>query len=166
MQHPTEGFILAETLDSARQLTNYYLHKSNGLEVGRRFEVNGFTTNSIHWVVAHLAWAQDLLLLQGIGNTGNNLPWFAAVSIGQPYPNPADLPPYEEAVETLNAIHQQCLDLIKPLGFEDLNAPNHLGFKFGNNNSMRAIIHHCIRHEGTHAGHLGWLLRMHGGKAV
>lgn len=166
MQTPTEGAILAAAMDSARQLTRYYLHKSKDLDVSMRFEVNGFTTNSIHWVVAHLAWAQDFLILQSINNAGNNLPWFEKVSIGQPYPALAHLPPYEEALQAFNTIHEQCLELIRPLTADALNTTNLLGIKFGSDASMRMMIHHCIRHEGTHTGHLGWLLRMHGGRAV
>lgn len=167
MQHNnTEGTILANVLDSTRQLTRFYLSKTADLDVSKRFEATGFTTNSIHWIVAHLAWAENFLILQAIGNTNSELPWFEKFGLGTAHPDRADMPPYEEALQSFNTIHQQCLEVIKPLNTAELDTPNHLGLKFGNNDSMRMIIQHAIRHEGTHAGHLGWLLRMHGKRIV
>ena len=164
---PNEGAILADVLNSTRNLTNYYLHKSQGLDFSQRFEVNGFTTNSIHWIVAHLAWAEHYLILQAVGNSDAEVPaWLNLFGIGSTYPALEDMPPYEETLQVYNGIHLQCLELIKNLSADDLNAPNHSGIRFGSNDTKRMVIQHSIRHEGTHTGHLGWLLRMHGRKAV
>ncbi|QQS30022.1 MAG: DinB family protein [Sphingobacteriales bacterium] len=167
MQATGESAILADVLNSTRILTNYYLHKAQGLDFSKRFEVNGFTTNSIHWIVAHLAWAEYFLVLKAVGNHDSDVPeWFDLFSIGAPFPALEEMPSYEEAFQAFKDMHLQSLELIKSVQPEELDQPNHLGIKFGGSDSKRMIIHHCIRHEGTHTGHLGWLLRMHGNKVV
>lgn len=161
-----EAQILAETLNSARQLTLFYLKNTDGLDKDKSFAIGEFNTNSIHWMVAHLAWAEDFLVLRGVGNRGLGLEWFEHFKLGSEYPDTSKFPSYEEAFDTLNRVHTQAMELLKTMDDGALEEPNHVGVKFGAGDSKRAIIHHCIRHEGIHCGHIGWLLRMHGRKVI
>lgn len=157
-----ESLQLAKTLHSARQLTKHYLGKSEGVDLQKRFKVGSFETNSIHWIVAHLAWAEDFLILQGTGNKSMNVKWFDDFKFGATHPDKNGFPPFEEAMRTMDEVHKNALDIINNLSAEDLKAPNHVGLKFGPSDSKEALIQHTIRHEASHSGQLWWLLRMQG----
>jgi uncharacterized damage-inducible protein DinB len=153
---------LAKTLHSARQMTKFYLSKTAGLDLQKRFDINGFETNSIHWIVAHLCWAEDALILQAVGNQTVKQDWFDKFSFGSTPPGKEVYPNYEEALKTLDDVHKRSLNMINGLTEAQLQETNHLGWEFGGSKTKETIIAHSIRHEGMHSGHLGWLLRMHG----
>jgi hypothetical protein len=161
-----ESQILASVLDNSRSLTLFYLHHAEGLDKSKTFTLGDFRSNSIHWIVAHLAWAENHLILHGVGNQELNVTWFDLFKLGAPPPDLSQFPSYEETFQTLNLVHQKALELLKTTPDETLNSANHVGIKFGAGDSKRIIIQHAIRHEGAHAGHLGWLLRMHGLKII
>ena len=166
MASNTAATTLAGALNSARQLTRFYLNQAKDLDVEQRFTVGEFTTNSIHWLIAHLGWAEDFLILKGVGNAGIEKPWFKHFELGSDYPAAADFPPYSEAIETFHEVHKSAMELLNDLPDSKLNEKNHIGVAFGAVDTKEAIINHCIRHESTHCGHLGWLLRMQGKKVI
>jgi len=47
------------------------------------------------------------------------------------------------------------------LGAEALERPNPSGIP-AIGKTVRDVITHAIRHEGSHIGHLGWLCKLHG----
>lgn len=161
-----ESLQLAKTLHSARQLTKFYLGQSTGIDLQKRFKVGSFETNSIHWIAAHLAWAEDFLILQGTSNKGMNVKWFNTFKFGRTHPDKNSFPSFEETVNTLDEVHKKALNTINNLSAEDLTAPNHVGLKFGAGDSKETLIQHAIRHEGSHAGQLWWLLRMQGAEKI
>lgn len=161
-----EPEVLASVLDNARQLTNFYLQNANDVDKERRFQINDFQTCNIYWILAHLTWAQDFLILRGVGNKGSGIGWLDDFGIGSEFPDKPKFAPYKEIVDNFNQIHQQSITLVKTIPVETLNEANNVGIKFSAGDSKRIIINHCIRHEGIHCGHLGWLLRMHGKKII
>ena len=161
-----EPEILAQVLDNTRYLTKMYLFREKDIDKEKRFQINNFTTCSIHWIIAHLAWAENYLILKSVGKTGSGKGWFEHFEIGTEYPDKLNFPPFEETLETFNDIHEQSIKLLQELNEEELDKPNHTRLKFGTDDSKRIIINHCIRHEGVHCGHLGWLLRMNGKKFI
>lgn len=162
----TESKILAGTLHNARQLTQFYLKHTQDVDVKQRFTLGDFTTNNIHWIVAHLAWAEDYLVLKGVGDLDSRVEWLRHFRIGSGYPDSSLFPAYEETLETFHDLHRQTITLLENLPDTALDEKNHVGLKFGSGDTKRSIINHSIRHEGMHCGHLGWLLRMHGKKVI
>jgi hypothetical protein len=160
------SILLADTLNSTRQLTMYYLNQLKDVDVKKRFEINGFKTNSVHWIVSHLAWSEDFLILLAVGNKSTNMSWFEKFKIGSPYPDEKDFPTLEESLLAFGKIHEESIELLRTMPENAIHEPNHVGLKFANQDTKKVIIQHCIRHEGTHCGHLGWLVKMHGGKTV
>ncbi|MGP8215117.1 MAG: DinB family protein [Bacteroidia bacterium] len=161
MNNPN-SLLLAGTLNNTRSLTKFYLKHADGLDLQKQFNAGELKTNSIHWLVAHLTWAEDFLILRGIGNKGMNVPWFKKFKVGSAYPEKADLPDYNELVQTFEEAHKLALQTINELADEDLEQTNHIGLKFEAGDSKEIVIQHSIRHEGMHCGQLAWLLRMHG----
>lgn len=158
--------ILADTVDNTRQLTRFYLRKSEGLDYSKRFEIEGFTTNNIHWIIAHLAWAESFLILKAVADQNIDVPWLKKFEIGTESPGYSDFPSLEETKEVFNDIHRKSLEIIKALPDEGLNRSNHTGLKFGNDDSKLGMIKHCIRHEAMHTGQISWLVRMMGKKII
>lgn len=165
MEH-IEANTLADTLESTRQLTRFYLSHTVELDLDKRFMVHEFHTNSIHWIVAHLTWAEDYLILKGVGNQSLELPWFDAFRIGKESPETEKYPPYSETMDAFNSVHEKVITLIRSMTSQQQDEKNHVQMNFGADDSKRALIRHCIRHEGMHCGHISWLLRMHGRKII
>lgn len=161
-----ETAVLADMLDSSRALTLYYLKHAEEFDKAKSFTVDGFNTNSILWIVCHLSWAEDFLILKGVGNKGLGVPWFEHFKLGSEYPEASIFPGFDEALTTLNTVHTETLDLLGNTDISTLDEPNHTGMKFGPSDSKRKIIHHAIRHEGMHCGQLAWLIRMHGKRVI
>ncbi|MCZ2356456.1 MAG: DinB family protein [Bacteroidia bacterium] len=160
-----ESKTLANTLNNARQLTQFYLHHTKDVDVEKQFSIDNFTTNNIH-LVCHLAWAENFLILNGVGGKGIKKEWLQNFQIGSDYPDASKFPAYSESLETFDEIHKQSLELLNNLPDKELDNKNNVGLQFSIGDSKRIIINHCIRHEGVHCGHLGWLLRMHGKKII
>src|SRR5579859_5672763 len=165
MNNP-DSILLAKTLHSARQLTKFYLSHTTGLDVQKRFKVEGFETNSIHWIVAHQAWGENFIILNGVKKEGLDIAWFNAFKIGNPHPEKTSFPNFEQTVKVFDDVHKKALDIINSLSPEELQQDNFTGLEFGGGKSNEALIRHAIRHEAMHAGHLSWLLRMHGVKKI
>jgi hypothetical protein len=94
------------------------------------------------------------------------VPWFELFRLGAPQPPINTFPPFEETLRVLHQVHQATLSFLHTLPPEGLDQQNKFGRKIMGQDSNRILIHHCLRHEGCHAGHLGWLLRMHGNKVI
>ncbi len=69
-------------------------------------------------------------------------------------------------MELLNSNRAICIDYLKTLTDEQLEEENALGMSMGGSKALKNILYHAIRHEGTHAGQLGWLCKLHGLKTV
>ncbi|HAP01590.1 MAG TPA: hypothetical protein DCQ93_06670 [Bacteroidetes bacterium] len=158
----SEAQSLADVFISSRNLTKYYLHKVKDADKKKRFSIGEWNTNSIHWIVSHLAWAENYLILDAVIGRKETVPWFQYFEIGSPYPEESKFPSYEEAVNTLDWIHEKSIAEIRNLSNQQLDEKNFAGIDFRDGDSKRKIIHHAIRHEGTHCGHLSWLAKLHG----
>ncbi len=72
----------------------------------------------------------------------------------------------ETILADMKSVHDAVNKFIPTLSEEQLEEKNVLGMKFGPNESKRYMLIHAIRHEGTHAGQLGWLCKIHGIKTM
>lgn len=162
----TETQTLVETLELSRDLTKFYLKKLEDQDVYKTFEIEGKKLNSILWLIAHLAVSENWLLLVCTGGERVKIPWARQFGLGSEVPKKEEYPPREEIIEMFDKVHCQAIDYISHLTDEDLSKPTTNGTTLGGEDSIRAIIKHAIRHEGAHAGHLGWLCKLFDVKTI
>ncbi|MCF8276910.1 MAG: DinB family protein [Flavobacteriales bacterium] len=161
------GKVLATMLDEQRNLTRFYLSKLKGEDMHREFEVNGYTTNSAYWILAHLCWGENMLAIQSLGGKTLDIPWLNDFKIHSPKgEKPASQPSLEEVLDAFKQIHAVALETISNLTEAELDEENMLGIAFGENTSKRFMAMHAIRHEGTHCGQLSLIAKMYGKKTV
>lgn len=161
------GKILAAMLDEQRNLTRFYLSKLKGEDMYREFEVNGYTTNSPYWILAHLCWAENMLAIQCLGKEGVDIAWLNDFKIQSPKGAKHDSQPsLEEVLDAFKQIHAVSLKTIAALSDKELDEDNPLGLAFGENRSKRFMVMHAVRHEGTHCGQLSLIAKMYGKKTV
>ncbi|MGB0368719.1 MAG: DinB family protein [Flavobacteriales bacterium] len=163
----TTGKVLAKMLDEQRNLTRFYLSKLKGEDMNREFEINGFTTNSPYWIIAHLCWAENSVGLKSLGHSGVDIPWLNDFRIGSAKGDkPASNPSLEEVLAAFKQIHATTVEYISSLSEEELDKDNETGIAFGENKSKRFMAMHTIRHEGTHCGQLSLIAKMYGKQTV
>jgi len=161
----TNAEMIADVLDSARGLTNYYLGKLADVDPLQQFTLDGVTLNSPLWIAAHLAWAEHSLVEGGMEAREMPFEWMKTFSLGSPNVPTADWPSMSEAVQAMATVHATTTDYIRGLSDEALEETITLG-KMRWTDPRKKILYHVIRHEGTHAGHLGWLCTLHGIKTI
>jgi hypothetical protein len=163
----SSGKILAQMLDEQRNLTRFYLGKLKGEDMHREFEVNGYTTNSAYWILAHMCWGENMLAVQCMGGKGADIHWLNDFKIHSPKgEKPAHQPSLEEILVAFKQIHELALQAISGLSEQELDEENTLGIAFGENKSKRFMAMHAIRHEGTHCGQLSLIAKMYGKQTV
>ena len=163
----TSGKVLATMMDEQRNLTRFYLSKLKDEDMYREFEVNGYTTNSPYWILAHLCWAENILTIQSLGGKGVDTPWLNDFKIHSPKgEKPASQPSLEEVLTAFKQIHVAALETISSLTDSELDQENSLGLAFGDNKSKRFMAMHAVRHEGTHCGQLSLIAKMYGKATV
>jgi hypothetical protein len=157
----TNAETIAEILDSARGITNYYLGKLASVDPLQQFTLNGATLNSPLWIAAHLAWAEHALVVGGMEAREMPFEWMKTFTLGSANVPTPEWPSMQEALDAMTSIHATTLDYIRSLSDEALEETITLG-KIRWTDPRKKILYHVIRHEGTHAGHLGWICKLHG----
>ena len=161
------GKVLARTMDETRNLTRFYVGKLKGEDMDRVFEINGYTTNSPYWILAHLCWAENMLLLQCMGHKGLDIPWLKDFRIGSSKgEKPANAPELKEILSAMKEIHATAMEQLASMSDEDLNENSLITLPFGNDSSKRFAAMHAIRHEGAHLGQLSLIAKMYGKHTV
>ena len=118
----TTGKVLAKMLDEQRNLTRFYLSKLKGEDMNREFDINGFTTNSPYWIMAHLCWAENRVGLNSPGHSGVDIPWLNDFRIGSAKgEKPASNPSLEEVLAAFKQIHATTVEYISSLSEEELD---------------------------------------------
>ena len=160
----TEAQVLAHMLGRTREYTLFYLRGLKDVDVHRRFVCEGKELNTVYWLVAHLATSENGLFLRATGGPFEKFSWakhFTLGSIGLPR---EECPPFSEIWHTFKTVHEKTMAHLPTLTDEHLEGPNITGLPFGD--TMRDVITHGIRHEGSHIGHLGWLCKLYGIKTM
>jgi len=158
----TEANVLADTYESVRALTKWYLSKMKDVDMHKIFEADGKKLNSAYWITAHLTWSEQFLLLMALGGKTLDIPWLEQFRIGSKYPNDTGtLPPIKQILDAWKEIHAAAMTHVRSLPDEILVKDNPAGFGFGGDNSYRIMIQHAIRHEAIHTGHLSWLCKLY-----
>lgn len=161
-----EAIVLAETVNFSRDLTRFYISKLKGLDMQKSFEFDGLRFNSPYWLIGHIAWAQNNLILHGTYGEKVRIEWLKKFKIGDSITDYKSMPDLKEVLAVFKEIHSKSIDHIKSLSSDDLNKENALSFGFSDDKSVRNIIMHQIRHESVHTGHLSWICKMHGIKTI
>lgn len=158
--------VLAHVVDKTRQLSLLYLGKLKDCDPYRTYQAEGVTLNSILWLKAHLAVTENWLLLRSTGGPSVKIPWARQFGLGSAIPAKEEYPPLDEVNAIFNEVHAASVAHVSSLPEEMLGQINTTGFEFAGENTIRSVIVHGIRHEGTHAGHLGWLCKLNGIKTI
>lgn len=157
---------LIATYLQTRSLTMYYLSSLKETDPYKVFKIEDKELNSMHWIVCHLCWAEPYLTVQTSGGEIAEKDWFEKYAFGTTPPTKEEGPSFEEALDTLKTNHLKCIAYMESLSEDDLDKDNVFGMAFGKEKSVAMMWMHAIRHEGTHAGHLGWLCKLSGAKTV
>lgn len=158
----TEAQILSDTFQKVRDLTKWYSSLLKGVDPNKKWEVNGKALNSALWVTSHLTWAENFLLLKGIGGKELELPWLEHYNISSDGSIHDSNHQMKEVLDTLKTVHEKAMAHLKSMSDEDMDKENVLGFGFGGLKTNRILIQHAIRHEAMHTGHLSWLCKING----
>lgn len=158
----TESQILADMMDQTRYLTKIYLKPLKELDWNREALLDGQRINTVHWIMGHLCWAEPFLILQGTGATYIEPEWMKHFRLGSDATDSANAISKEEILNQFYQNHKHCMNYLREFPVSKLDHPNAFHISFGQEPTNRLIIQHCIRHEATHAGHLGWWCKIHG----
>lgn len=156
---------LIETIEFTHKLAVYYISSMKEVEPTKVFSSEGKELNSLYWIVGHLAWAENMLILQGSFGTPSKAPILNEFAFGSQHKISEEMS-FAELKHLAKKIHEQTIAHLKTLKDEDLAKPNALNFGFGQEPTIQLILMHFIRHLGTHIGHLSWLGKLHGVKTV
>ena len=158
---------IIEITKRTRELANYYIHKTKDVDVKKRFVVEGKKLNSIYWLVAHMAWAQNNLIIRSTGGPNPEVPWLKFFALGKPAEEgEQNGPSYEEVLAGFEKVHKIAMDHLEKTDPALLDSENKLNWEIMGSKTMRATLIHHIRHEGAHVGQLGWNASLHGIKTI
>lgn len=162
-----ESHTLATLVDRTREYARFYLSPLKGVDMHRRFSVDGKELNTAYWLVAHMAVSENWLLLRGTGGPFEKFSWAKHFNIGSTPPPMELCPPYEEVWAMFKAVHEKARSWVAGLGDEQLNAPHQAApLAIAGMHTVRDIIMHHCRHEALHTGQLAWLCKLHGIRTV
>jgi hypothetical protein len=158
---------IIEITKRTRELANFYIHKTKTVDVKKRFEADGKKLNSIYWLVGHMAWAQNNLIIRSTGGPNPEVAWLKFFALGKPAEEAEQNgPSYEEVVAGFEKVHKVAMEHLEQLDPALLDTENKINWEIMNSKTMRATLIHHIRHEGTHVGHLSWNASLHGIKTT
>ena|ERR1043165_3491283 len=164
MQKP-EPQILAEVMSQTRKLGKFYIGKLKDADALKEFEVEGKKLNCVLWTLAHMAWAEDALLLKTLNGPATNIAWLGRFRTATDPSSKTDWPPLNEVMDGMEKVHEAALKFISSLDNSILDEQVYIKILDWNTDKRHAIMH-AIRHEGVHVGHLSWLCKLHGIKTI
>ena len=153
--------ILTEAIEESRNLTLFYLSKLGGKDFYKEFESEGTKLNSVAYVVAHLTWAEEFLVLRAITGEGAGISWTDNFRIGGARPPIESYPSFNEILNGFQEVHLKAMDVLTRLTDEELEQTNKINLRFQKGDNIKVCLLHHIRHEASHAGHLSWLCKLH-----
>lgn len=166
MQTKSESRTLLEAYESVRALSKFFFGMIGDSDIHKSPVLEGVKFNNIHWIIAHLAWSENMLILKAVGNIDSGIPWLEEYAIDSDPDEIRTKPDLPELIRAIDSIHEQAKEVISGLTDADLDSDNELNISFGKNKSKRVIIQHAIRHEPMHIGQLSWLLKLSGKETV
>lgn len=165
MQHH-DANLLADAFEATHAMTRYYTSFLKAADPFKVWEVNGQKLNSLAWLIGHLCWAEDTLILKATGGERFECSWLKHYVIGSDGTIHDPNISFKELLDTRKALHEKAMSHIRTLTNEDLEKENIFGWEFVGSKTVRGIIQHATRHEAMHTGHISWLAKINGIKAV
>lgn len=165
MQHH-DANLLADAFEATHGMTRYYTSFLKEADPFKEWEINGQKLNSLAWLIAHLCWAEDTLILKATGGERFECKWLKHYGIGSDGTIHDPNISFKELLDTRKQIHEKAMKHLRTLTNDDLEKDNLIGLEFFGSKTIRGIIQHANRHEAMHVGHISWLAKINGVKAV
>ena len=155
-----EAVLLADTFQKSRDLTRWYLSLLKDSDAHKQWELNGQRLNSILWLASHIVWAENFLLIKGIGGQPVAIDWVEHYNISSKGDIHHPEHNMKNVMATMKEVHEKAMAHVVTITDEQMDAENPAGFGFGGVKTNRILIQHAIRHESQHTGHLSWLCKI------
>lgn len=164
MQNP-QLQTLIDAIKFQQNLATWYLHFLKEQDCHKIFEVEGIKLNSINWLVGHMAWSDNDLILKATHGKEFDNPYLNNFAIGAPqeFNHTFD---FKELKEINKEVHQLAIEHLESLSDSDLSKQNAYNEGFGSEPTYKTVIMHYLRHSGVHIGHLSWLCKLFNIKTV
>lgn len=163
----SEAIMLAEMYEKTRLLTRYYLSKLKEVDPFVAQGSGDAQFNSIYWLMAHLAWAENYLVVEMTGGKSVAPHWMNHYSLGADGSLHEGHGSFKELLDEVKAVHEKSMQYLSSLSDEDLAKENVGKFQFGDGDATcRFSIQHAIRHEALHTGHLSLIAKLNKQKTV
>lgn len=158
--------LLADMLDSTRQLHKYFIKKLDADKLTEVYNVNGGKLNSAYWVLAHTIWAEEYLTIRTLNGpaTPTELEWLTHYGINSDGSILGEPLTMKELWAVMESVHKRSQQFLRTLTDDFLDMPTKHETPIWSTN--RDVLMHAIRHEGMHMGHISWLCKLHGNKTV
>lgn len=156
---------LIDTLECTQGLAYWYLKLLKDQDPLKVFEFNGTKLNTLHWIVGHMAWAEQDLILVGTHGQKSSFAFLDDFAISKPGNQNTKIS-FDELLNAQKEVHRLAIEHLNTLSDTDLEKENAYKFGFGLPPTYKTIIIHHIRHLGVHIGHLSWLSKLYGVKTV
>lgn len=154
--------LLAETYEMSHGLVRFYTSALKTADPYQQWEVNGKKLNSIAWITAHLCWVENWLLLKALDGPAIAIDWADHYKLGSDGTLHEPAVDFKTILQHRKTVHEAAMLHINSLSDADLTKENPAGVKLWGDGSYKMMIQHAIRHEASHAGHLGWLCKING----
>jgi len=157
-----EAKILAALMDQSHKAVLGTLEHLDGLDLRRRFSVDGKELNSAFWIMAHLTGSQNWLVLRGSGGPFRKYSWAKYFGMGSTGLIPEDSPTLDEVLAMYEAVHADSVAHVHTLSDEQLALPHQAMMDLAAGSDVRTVIRHHILHESGHCGQLQQLCKLYG----
>jgi len=159
MADNTKTQALIQTYQMARNLSNYYISKLEGVDIYKAYEMNGVKMNSAYWLMAHLVWTEHFLIIEGIGGTSLGIEWLNDFEFGSEPDKIENPPSLEEVKKRGEEVHNKAMEILNGMTDELMESDNNIEATFGGSKSKFTVLMHAIRHEPMHIGQISWILK-------
>jgi hypothetical protein len=117
--------------------------------------------------MAHLAWAENYLVVEMTGGKSVAPHWMNHYSLGSDGSVHEGHGSFKELLDDVKVVHEKCMQYLATLSDEDMAKENAGKFQFGDGDATcRFSVQHAIRHEALHTGHLSLIAKLNKQKTV
>lgn len=162
MAENTKTQVLIQMYQMARNLSEYYISKLDGVDINKAYEINGIKMNSAFWLIAHLVWTEHFLIIEGIGGESLGIEWLNDYGFGSLPDQIKNPPSYEEVKKRFEEVHTKAIEILEKMTDKQMESENNIEANFAGHNDKFHVLMHAIRHEPMHIGQLSWILKVNG----
>lgn len=158
--------VVADMLESTRQLNKFFIKKLDEHKLTQVYTVDGVELNSAYWVLAHTIWAEEYLTIRTLGGpaTPPELEWLEHYGINSDGSILGEPLTMKELWTVMEEVHQRSQTFVRSLTDDELE--QEVNMKTPIWKTKRDVLFHAARHEAQHMGHISWLCKLHGSKTI